>query len=152
MANRKARSTHRKIRTSHTVARTYDHAVTSAHKRRERDSNPRLRFTLNTDLANRRIRPLCHLSRPRSARDLRSPDRNGFRVYQSPKFPSTPGSDLGRTGVHEFTVSRAKSQFLAQVLFSWFPVFLGGLLPYLSLLPLGILFREQQCVPSPIIE
>ena len=41
-------------------------------KRRERDSNPRSRFTLDTDLANRRIRPLCHLSRPRSTRDLRS--------------------------------------------------------------------------------
>ena len=31
-------------------------------KRRGRDSNPRYRFTPYTGLANRRIRPLCHLS------------------------------------------------------------------------------------------
>jgi hypothetical protein len=35
---------------------------TSNDERRGRDSNPRYRFTPYTGLANRRIRPLCHLS------------------------------------------------------------------------------------------
>ena len=37
-------------------------------KRRGRDSNPRYRFTPYTGLANRRIRPLCHLSQQKSHR------------------------------------------------------------------------------------
>ena len=54
--------------------------------RRERDSNPRYDFTSYNGLANRRLQPLGHLSRPGPAPSVRHPRRRCLR----PRRPAQP--------------------------------------------------------------
>src|SRR5687767_2708185 len=66
-------------------------------QRRGRDSNPRYRFTPYTGLANRRIRPLCHLSQcdgvtdSNNHRPVRKPASNlDFNSPQAAYVPLNP--------------------------------------------------------------